>query len=201
MTVLDALFHVLEKQDGSLAFRYSCRSAVCGSCAMFINGRQRLACKTQISTLGRNITIGPLPHLPIIRDLVVDLEPFFHKIDMIKPYFEAQEPLPDTRNPTVTKRPRSNRRNCRLHRLRSLLLSMPHDVDQHKLPRPRSTPQGRTIHPRHTRLDNKRATSPNCTRRRYMEMPHSLQLCRCLPQISKPNKIHPVPKAKSNHQP
>jgi len=94
MTVLEALFYVLEKQDGSLAFRYSCRSAVCGSCAMFINGRQRLACKSQISTLGRNITIGPLPHLPIIRDLVVDLNPFFHKIDMIKPYFEAQEPLP-----------------------------------------------------------------------------------------------------------
>ena len=94
MTVLDALFHVLEKLDTTLTFRHSCRSAVCGSCAMFINGRQRLACNTQISTLGRNVTVGPLPHLPIIRDLVVDLKPFFHKIDMIRPYFEAQEPLP-----------------------------------------------------------------------------------------------------------
>ena len=94
MTVLDALFHALEKQDGSLAFRYSCRSAVCGSCAMYINGRQRLACNTQVSALGSNITIGPLPHLRVIRDLVVDLEPFFQKIDMIKPYFEVREPFP-----------------------------------------------------------------------------------------------------------
>lgn len=94
MTVLDALFQVLEKQDRLLAFRYSCRSAVCGSCATFINGRQRLACKTQVSTLGREITIGPLPHLPIVRDLVIDLNPFFHKMEIVKPYFEAKEPYP-----------------------------------------------------------------------------------------------------------
>ncbi len=95
MTVLDALFKVLEDQDQSLAFRYSCRSAVCGSCATFINGRQRLACNTQISTLGSVITIGPLPHLPVIRDLVVDLHPFFNKIDKVKPYFAGQEPYPE----------------------------------------------------------------------------------------------------------
>ncbi len=94
MTVLDALFHVLDKQDRLLAFRYSCRSAVCGSCATFINGCQRLACNTQISTLGNDITIGPLPHLPVIRDLVVDLHPFFRKIEVVKPYFEAPEPYP-----------------------------------------------------------------------------------------------------------
>jgi succinate dehydrogenase / fumarate reductase iron-sulfur subunit len=87
MTVLDALFDVLEKQDRFLAFRYSCRSAVCGSCAAYINGRQRLACNTQVGALGNEITIAPLPHMRIIRDLVVDLRPFFQKIDMIKPYF------------------------------------------------------------------------------------------------------------------
>lgn len=95
MTVLDALFHVLEKQDGSLAFRSSCRSAVCGSCANFINGRPRLACNTQISTLGSSITIGPLPHLPVVRDLVVDLHPFYQKIEMLKPYFECRTPYPE----------------------------------------------------------------------------------------------------------
>jgi len=95
MTVLDALFQVLEKQDRLLAFRYSCRSSICGSCAMFINGRQRLACKTQISTLGNMVTIAPLPHLPVIRDLVVDLHPFFHKIEKLKPYFESPEPYPE----------------------------------------------------------------------------------------------------------
>jgi len=94
MTVLDALFQVLENQDRLLAFRYSCRSAVCGSCATFINGKQRLACNTQINTLGSEITIGPLSHIPVIRDLVVDLHPFFDRMDMVKPYFEAKEPYP-----------------------------------------------------------------------------------------------------------
>jgi len=95
MTVLDALFHVLEKKDRLLAFRYSCRSAVCGSCAMFINGKQRLACKTQINKLGQEITVGPLPHLPIIRDLAVNLNPYFSKMRMIKPYFEGKDPFPE----------------------------------------------------------------------------------------------------------
>jgi succinate dehydrogenase / fumarate reductase iron-sulfur subunit len=94
MTVLDALFYVLEKKDPSLSFRYSCRSAVCGSCTCFINGQQRLACNTQVAKLSNEITVGPLPHLPILRDLVVDLHPFFGKMDMVKPYFEGREPRP-----------------------------------------------------------------------------------------------------------
>jgi succinate dehydrogenase / fumarate reductase iron-sulfur subunit len=95
MTVLDALFRVLEEKDGSLTFRYSCRSAVCGSCAMFINGRPRLACETQLSTMDSIVTIGPLPHLPVVRDLIVDLQPYYQKLDMVKPYFEAQESYPE----------------------------------------------------------------------------------------------------------
>ncbi len=94
MTVLDALFQLLEEQDRTLAFRYSCRSAVCGSCAVVINGRQRLACKTQVSKLGREITVGPLPHIPVIRDMVVNLQPFFHRMEMMKPYLETREQYP-----------------------------------------------------------------------------------------------------------
>ena len=95
MTVLDALFQVLENKDRLLAFRYSCRSAVCGSCATFINGRQRLACNTQISKIGPDVTIGPLPHIPLVRDLVVDVRPFFDRMHMVRPYFEGSEPYPD----------------------------------------------------------------------------------------------------------
>ena len=94
MTVLDALFQVLETKDRLLAFRYSCRSAVCGSDAMYINGKQRLACNTQISELGGEVTIAPLPHMPVIKDLVVDLGPFFHKIDQVTPYIVSREPYP-----------------------------------------------------------------------------------------------------------
>jgi len=93
-TVLDALFRILETQDYSLAFRYSCRSAVCGSCAMFINGRHRLACSTLISQVGREIIVHPLPHLPIIKDLVVDLTLFFEKYEVVKPYVVPTRPLP-----------------------------------------------------------------------------------------------------------
>jgi succinate dehydrogenase / fumarate reductase iron-sulfur subunit len=95
MTVLDALFRVLDKDDPSLTFRHACRSAVCGSCAMFINGRPRLACNTQMNALSSPITVGPLPHLPVVRDLIVDLHPFYQKFDSLKPYFEAQEPYPE----------------------------------------------------------------------------------------------------------
>lgn len=94
-TVLDALFQILETQDHSLAFRYSCRSAVCGSCAMFINGRYKLACSTLISEIGRDVIIHPLPHMPIIRDLVVDLTTFFEKYKVIKPYVVPIKPPPE----------------------------------------------------------------------------------------------------------
>ena len=103
MTVLDAMFQVLEKQDRMLTFRYSCRSAVCGSCVAFINGKQRLACNTQVSTLGDEVTIAPLPHIPVVRDLVVDLRPFFNKMDLIKPYFEGKHPYPEKEFPQSIK--------------------------------------------------------------------------------------------------
>lgn len=94
MTILDVLFYILENLDGSLAFRYACREAICGNCAMYVNGLQRLACKTQVKDLhSAELTIEPLPSLPVIKDLVVDMEAFFGKYVSIKPYLiPAQEP-------------------------------------------------------------------------------------------------------------
>ncbi|MHB0871274.1 MAG: succinate dehydrogenase/fumarate reductase iron-sulfur subunit [Chloroflexota bacterium] len=87
MTVLQGLFYVTDRLDGSLSYRSCCRAGVCGSCAMFINGAYRLACETQIGWFPEGeITIGPLPRLKVIKDLVVDLEPFFAKYEQIKPY-------------------------------------------------------------------------------------------------------------------
>jgi len=86
MTVLEGLFHIQAHIDGSLAFRSSCRAGVCGSCAMHINGTYRLACETQILDLGGTVRIRPLAHLPILRDLVVDMDPFWEKYNAIKPY-------------------------------------------------------------------------------------------------------------------
>jgi succinate dehydrogenase / fumarate reductase, iron-sulfur subunit len=92
MTVLEGLIHVQENLDASLAFRSSCRSALCGSCAMHIGGKYGLACQTQIANVasGGSITIRPLNHLRVVRDLVVDLKKFFAQWRKIRPYLVAK---------------------------------------------------------------------------------------------------------------
>lgn len=94
-TVLDVVLKIQRKMDSSLAFRYACRVSMCGSCGMVINGRERLACKTTVASLkGREITIRPLNHFPVIKDLVVDMEPFFKKYEQAMPFFDpAQEQI------------------------------------------------------------------------------------------------------------
>lgn len=92
--VLDLLRRVREQHDGTLAFRHSCGHGVCGSDAMLINGRNRLACQTLVRDLGNRITVAPLPAFQVIKDLVVDLEPFFAQIRSVLPYLVNPEPLP-----------------------------------------------------------------------------------------------------------
>lgn len=87
MTVLEGLRTIKEKFAASLAWRSSCRMGVCGSCGMFINGRPRLACNTQIAELGTTlVTVAPLPNFDVIRDLVPDLAPMFEAHAAVKPY-------------------------------------------------------------------------------------------------------------------
>jgi succinate dehydrogenase / fumarate reductase iron-sulfur subunit len=95
MTVLEGLYYIMENLDPSLAFRSSCRQGVCGSCAMHINGQYRLACETQVSDMGDLVTIRPLAHMSIIRDLVVDLDPFFKQYEAIKPYLVTEGEIPE----------------------------------------------------------------------------------------------------------
>lgn len=92
-TILDVLLRIQKEQDPSLSFRYACRVNMCGSCGMVINGKEGLACKTNVSELPRNreITIRPLNHFPIIKDLVVDLDPLFKKFEQTLSYFEPKE--------------------------------------------------------------------------------------------------------------
>jgi succinate dehydrogenase / fumarate reductase iron-sulfur subunit len=96
MTVLDALMDARDRYDPTLTFRHSCRQAVCGSDALFVNGRQRLACKTQIVDLAEPIQIEPLPHRPVVKDLVVDMEHFYDQMAAVEPFFDPDElPGPD----------------------------------------------------------------------------------------------------------
>ena len=76
-TLLDALVAIQRGQDPTLAFRYACRVGMCGSCAMVVNGRERWACRTRVATLGPGpVSVRPLYHFPVLRDLVVDMAPF-----------------------------------------------------------------------------------------------------------------------------
>ena len=92
--VLDLLHTVKWYQDGSLAFRRSCAHGICGSDAMMINGRNRLACKILVKDLSQPITIEPMRGFPVVKDLIVDMEGFFEKYRSIKPYLINEEPEP-----------------------------------------------------------------------------------------------------------
>jgi succinate dehydrogenase / fumarate reductase iron-sulfur subunit len=92
--VLDGLNEIKWRQDGTLTYRRSCAHGVCGSDAMRINGRNRLACKLLIKDLPNQITIEPMLGFTVIKDLVVDLEPFFDKYRSIAPYLINDTPAP-----------------------------------------------------------------------------------------------------------
>ncbi len=92
--VLDALLHIKEMDD-SLSLRRSCREGICGSDAMNINGRNRLACVTQLKGLPEPVMIRPLPGQPVIRDLIVDLTQFFAHYDSIRPWVIDDKPMPE----------------------------------------------------------------------------------------------------------
>ncbi|WP_261541946.1 succinate dehydrogenase/fumarate reductase iron-sulfur subunit [Burkholderia multivorans] len=85
----------LKREDETLAYRRSCREGICGSDAMNINGSNGLACLTNMKTLPREITLRPLPGLPVVRDLIVDMTDFFNQYHSIKPYLINDTPPPE----------------------------------------------------------------------------------------------------------
>ena len=97
-TILDALHEIKEEQDGSVTFRRSCRHAICGSCAMNVNGQNMLVCdaplRDYVDRKGR-ITLRPLPYLPVIKDLVVDRTSFWEQYMRVKPWLIPPDDIPD----------------------------------------------------------------------------------------------------------
>ena len=92
--LLDAL-HRIKVIDDSLSLRRSCREGVCGSDSMNINGKNGLACITRLSDLKEPVELRPLPGLPVIRDLIVDMSQFFKQYHSVKPYLINNQPLPE----------------------------------------------------------------------------------------------------------
>lgn len=92
--ILDLLELVKGHYDGTLSFRRSCAHGICGSDAMRINGKNHLACKTLVRDVGDKITVEPLLGLKVVKDLIVDMEPFFDNYKKVLPYFINDSPSP-----------------------------------------------------------------------------------------------------------
>ena len=94
--VLDVLFYIKNTIDPTLAFRRSCREGVCGSCSMNIAGRNTIACTQGWDEIaGSTITIAPLPHLPVVKDLIPDLTNFYAQHSYVQPYLKTDTPEPE----------------------------------------------------------------------------------------------------------
>ena len=95
--VLDVLIKIKNEVDATLTFRRSCREGICGSCAMNIDGLNTLACTKSCQDLGSEVSIYPLPHLPVIKDLVPDLTQFYAQYASIEPWLKTRTPAPPDR--------------------------------------------------------------------------------------------------------
>jgi succinate dehydrogenase / fumarate reductase iron-sulfur subunit len=93
--VLDALIWIKNNIDSSLTFRRSCREGVCGSCSMNIGGRNTIACTKGWDEVSGTVTISPLPHMPVIKDLVPDLTNFYAQHAYIQPFLQTETPSPE----------------------------------------------------------------------------------------------------------
>ena len=92
--VLDALLHIKDAVDSTLTFRRSCREGICGSCAMNIDGLNTLACTKPIEDVKGDVKIYPLPHMPVVKDLVPDLNLLYAQLATIQPWLQTQSPNP-----------------------------------------------------------------------------------------------------------
>lgn len=104
MSVLDALTLIKDWQDTSLSYRSSCRSAICGSCAMTINGHAKLACRTQVKdevAKWGEVRVEPLGNFPVLKDLVFDLNPFWKQVNSVSPWLEDRSSDNDGDTPAV----------------------------------------------------------------------------------------------------
>lgn len=95
--VLDALLKIKNELDPTLTFRRSCREGICGSCAMNINGVNTLACTSDLNARAGDVSIFPLPHMPVVKDLVTDLTQFYAQYASVKPWLQTISPPPSDR--------------------------------------------------------------------------------------------------------
>ncbi len=179
--LLDALERIKEHDD-SLSFRRSCREGVCGSDAMNINGKNGLACITRIADLKEPVAIRPLPGLPVIRDLIVDMSQFFKQYHSIKPYVVNDTPA-GKGTPAVTGGPRGAERPLRMHPVRLLYDRLPVVlVEPGQVRGAGGAADGLSLHRRHARPGDQRAARQSRGPVPAVPLPFDHELRRCLSQ-------------------
>ena len=104
--ILDALIKIKSENDSSLAMRRSCREGICGSCSMNIDGKNGLACTTAIADIEGDVTVYPLPHQPVVKDLVSDLTNFYAQYASVKPWMQTEAPVSPDRERLQSKEDR-----------------------------------------------------------------------------------------------
>ena len=188
--VLDGLNNIKWDQDGSLTYRRSCAHGVCGSDAVRINGRNYLACKTLMKEFGKKITVEPLIGYKVVKDLVVDMDPFFDAYKSVKPYLIAGEaPAGEERRQTPEQVGAVRKRDqvhplCRLHHI------LPHHLDERELRWPGCYRERWPLHLRQPGRGRRRAlTHPEHAVGR-MALPDRLQLHGSVPARYRGHEDH-----------
>ena len=189
--VLDALIKIKNEHDPTLTFRRSCREGICGSCAMNIDGTNTLACLKACDEVKGDVKIYPLPHMPVVKDLVPDLTRFYAQHRSIEPWLKTVTPAPPGRMAAVARRPREARRPLRVHPVRLLLHVVPVLlVERRPLPRPGGPAAGLSLAHRLARRRHGRAARQSRGPVPALPLPHHHELRQDLPQGPEPGQGH-----------
>ena len=194
--VLDGLIWIKNNVDPTLTFRRSCREGVCGSCSMNIGGTNTLACTLHADEAPERIAIYPLPHLPVIKDLVPDLTHFFAQHRSIEPWLKTDTPTPQKEWRQSRDDREQARRALRVHPVRLLLDRLPVLlVERRPLSRPGRPLAGRSLGRGQPRRAHRRAARRARRSLQALSLPHYPQLHQGLPQGAQPGGSHRLAEA------
>ena len=189
--ILDALIWIKNKIDPTLTFRRSCREGVCGSCAMNIDGTNTLACTRGMDEVkSETIKVYPLPHQPVVKDLVPDLTNFYAQHASVQPWLQTVTAAPEKEWQPVEGRPRQARRALRVHPVRLLLDLVPELlVEPGALSRPRGAAAGAAL-ARSTRATRRPASGSTIAGRPVpaLPLPHHHELHQGVPEEPQPRE-------------
>ena len=190
--VLDALFYIKNKVDPTLVFRRSCREGICGSCAMNIKGANTLACTLAIDDCaGDSVRIYPLPHMPVMKDLVPDLTSFFAQHAAIEPWLHTRHGRARDGMAANPGGALEARRPLRVHPVRLLHHLLPELlVERRPLPRPGGAAASLSLADRLARRGDRRAARHPARSVPALPLPHDHELRQRLPQRPQSRQGH-----------